>query len=328
MALQGATFYFDGVQAGDRRILAKAITLIESSHPDHRIVARELIEMTLPHSGKAIRVGITGVPGAGKSTFIESFGSILTGLGHQVAVLAVDPSSKRSGGSILADKTRMEKLSVDPNAFIRPSPSGDTLGGVARMTRETILLCEAAGFDVILVETVGVGQSETTVAEMVDFFLMLMITGAGDTLQGIKKGILEMVDAVAITKADGDNMQRAEATQKELTFALHLLQPTTATWHPQVVTCSALTLAGLDALWDLILKHNQALSETGELQENRRRQALQWMKTLLQDRLRYHFLTRPGMQEQILAYEARITRGEITPDHAARELYQFYQQAD
>ena len=224
MTLQKRNF-ISTVKRGDRRILAKAITLIESSHPHHRIVARHLIEMALPLSGRAIRVGITGVPGAGKSTFIESFGTLFTGLGHRVAVLAVDPSSKRSGGSILADKTRMEKLSVDPGAFIRPSPSGDTLGGVTRMTRETMLLCEAAGFDIILVETVGVGQSETTVAGMVDFFLVLMITGAGDSLQGIKKGILELADAVAINKADGDNKERAERTQKELAFAMHLLQP-------------------------------------------------------------------------------------------------------
>ena len=325
MTCHGMEYYFDGVKKGDRRILAKAITLIESSLPEHRALARCLIEAALPLSGRSIRLGITGVPGAGKSTFIESFGTLLTRRGHRVAVLTVDPSSKRSGGSILADKTRMEKLAVDPDAFIRPSPSGGTLGGVAKMTRESMLLCEAAGFDVILVETVGVGQSETTVAGMVDFFLVLMITGAGDGLQGIKMGILELADAVAINKADGDNVERAERTRKELADAMRLLHAESAIWSPRVVTCSALNMTGLEHLWKLIQEHDSCLSRAGELQIHRKQQALQWMWALLEERLRDHLFSCPGITEQIKKYEERIINGITTPTVASRELFLLYE---
>jgi LAO/AO transport system kinase len=320
MTVQNLEYYLDGIKKGDRRILAKAITLVESSHPDHRALARRLVESVLPLSGKAVRVGVTGVPGVGKSTFVENFGTLLIEKGHKVAVLAVDPSSQRSGGSILADKTRMEKLAVNPGAFIRPSPSGGTLGGVAKMTRETILVCEAAGFDVTLVETVGVGQSETTVAGMVDFFLILMLTGAGDVLQGIKKGILELADAVAINKADGDNIERAEKTRKELEAAMHLLQPVSATWTPPVMTCSAVTLEGLAYLWDQILEHNRRMTRTGELQEKRKTQALQWMWAMIEDGLKERFFKHPQIKAKIAEYEARIKNGKSLPTTAAREL--------
>ena len=320
MTVQNLEYYLDGIKKGDRRILAKAITLVESSHPDHRALARRLVESVLPLSGKAVRVGVTGVPGVGKSTFVENFGTLLIEKGHKVAVLAVDPSSQRSGGSILADKTRMEKLAVNPGAFIRPSPSGGTLGGVAKMTRETMLVCEAAGFDVTLVETVGVGQSETTVAGMVDFFLILMLTGAGDVLQGIKKGILELADAVAINKADGDNIERAEKTRKELEAAMHLLQPVSATWTPPVMTCSAVTLEGLAYLWDQILEHNRRMTRTGELQEKRKTQALQWMWAMIEDGLKERFFKHPQIKAKIAEYEARIKNGKSLPTTAAREL--------
>jgi len=317
-------YYIEGVKKGDRRVLAKAITLVESSHPAHRKTARRLIEALLPFSGRTVRVGITGVPGAGKSTFIESFGSLLTGAGHRVAVLAVDPSSKRSGGSILADKTRMERLAANPGAFIRPSPSGDTSGGVAKMTREAMLLCEAAGFDVIIVETVGVGQSETTVAGMVDFFLVLMITGAGDALQGIKMGVLELASAVAINKADGENSDRADRTRKELADALRLMHSASAGWQPRVVTCSALTLAGLKELWELILEHHHCLSQSGALEAHRKQQNLQWMWALLEDRLKDRFISCPGVREKITELEGRILGGDVTPTVASRELFFLY----
>lgn len=325
MTCHDMEYYLEGIQKGDRRILAKAITLVESSLPEHRALARHLIEASLPLAGKSIRIGVTGVPGAGKSTLIESFGTLLTRQGHRVAVLSVDPSSKRSGGSILADKTRMERLATDPDAFIRPSPSGGTSGGVAKMTRETMLLCEAAGFDVILVETVGVGQSETTVAGMVDFFLVLMITGAGDGIQGIKMGILELANAVAINKADGDNLERAERTCRELAEAMHLLHAESAVWSPRVVTCSALNMTGLDDLWKLIQEHNRRLSQAGELQAHRKRQALQWMWSLLEERLKDHFFSCPGTREKIAEYESRIINGAMTPTVASRELFLLYE---
>ena len=243
-----------GVRKQDRRLLSKTITLIESARPDHQQLARKIVDEVLPHTGKAIRLGITGVPGVGKSTFIESLGMLLVQSGHRVAVLAVDPSSSRSGGSVMADKTRMEKLAVEENAFIRPSPSGGTLGGVARKTRETMMVCEAAGFNVIIVETVGVGQSETTVASMVDFFLVLMLAGAGDELQGIKRGVLELADALAINKADGDNIEKAQKAAKIYTTALHMLQPASPNWDPPVLTCSALEMTGIAEIWQTVLK--------------------------------------------------------------------------
>jgi GTPase len=320
MGIQPLAYYREGILKGDRRILAKAITLIESRHPDHREMGRLLVEELLPHTGRAVRLGITGVPGVGKSTFIESFGMQLIAVGHKVAVLAVDPSSQRSGGSILADKTRMEQLCKADQAFIRPSPSGGTLGGVARMTRESLLLCEAAGFDVVIVETVGVGQNETTVAGMVDFFLILMITGAGDELQGIKKGILELADAVAINKADGDNIQRAEKTRKELEMALHLVQPATLTWTPPVMTCSAVAHNGLMAIWETVQEHHRRLAASGELPAKRKSQSLEWMWALIHEGLQERFDRHPEIQRCLAQTVARVKNGELGPTTAARAL--------
>jgi LAO/AO transport system kinase len=313
-------YYLYGVLSGDRRVLAKAITLVESRLPAHRELSQQLVEALLPHTGGAVRLGISGVPGVGKSTFIENFGMLLVDQGQRVAVLAVDPSSLRSGGSILADKTRMERLANSPSAFIRPSPSGGTLGGVARMTRETLLLCEAAGFDVIIVETVGVGQSEAVVASMVDFFLLLMITGAGDALQGIKKGILELAHAVAINKADGDNAQPAERTRKELESALHLMQPVSATWTVPVVTCSAVTLAGLDSIWGLVQEHRRRLWATGELQARRKEQSLQWMGALIEEGLKERFYGHPAVCAQLDLVVDQVRREQMSPTRAAHEL--------
>ena len=313
-------YYLNGVVQGDRRMLAKAITLVESRLPAHRDTAQQLIEALLPRTGQAVRLGITGVPGVGKSTFIENFGMRLIDRGHRLAVLAVDPSSPRSGGSILADKTRMERLAGSPSAFIRPSPSGGTLGGVARMTRETMLLCEAAGFDVVIVETVGVGQSESAVASMVDFFLLLMITGAGDALQGIKKGILELAHAVAINKADGENLALAEKTRKELANAMHLMHPDSAAWTPPVVTCSALSQAGLDAIWDIVRNHREKGLATGELQERRKEQALQWMWALVEEGLKDRFRRHPAVRDCLADTAAQVRRGQMTPTNAAHRL--------
>jgi LAO/AO transport system kinase len=320
MGEKDPNFYIDGVRSGNRRILAKTITLIESAHPVHRQLGRSVVDGLLPYTGKAARIGITGVPGVGKSTFIESFGMMLVETGHRVAVLAVDPSSTRSGGSVMADKTRMERLAVAPEAFIRPSPSGGTLGGVARMTRETLLVCEAADFDVVIVETVGVGQSETTVASMVDFFLVLMLAGAGDELQGIKKGVLELADAVAINKADGDNREKAEKARRSYEMALHLLNPATPTWSPPVLTCSALTLAGVDAIWETIKDYRSKMSATGELEEKRRRQALAWMWSRIEDGLKDRFFGHPAVGERLKEIEASVERGELSPTMGAETL--------
>ncbi len=313
-------FYIDGVRSGNRRILAKTITLIESAHPAHRQLGRTVVDRLLPFTGTAARLGITGVPGVGKSTFIESFGMMLVEMGHRVAVLAVDPSSTRSGGSVMADKTRMERLSVAPGAFIRPSPSGGTLGGVARMTRETLLICEAAGFDVVIVETVGVGQSETTVASMVDFFLVLMLAGAGDELQGIKKGVLELADAVAINKADGDNLEKAKKAQRSYEMALHLLNPATPTWSPPVLTCSALTMAGVDTIWKTIQDYHRRLTGTGELEEKRQRQALAWMWSRIEDGLKDRFFSNPAVKDRLKAIETSVERGDLSPTVGAETL--------
>ncbi|WP_054029415.1 methylmalonyl Co-A mutase-associated GTPase MeaB [Desulfatitalea tepidiphila] len=320
MAAESLNYYLDGIASGDRRVLAKAITLVESRLAAHRDLAHRLIEEVMPRSGNAVRLGITGVPGVGKSTFIENFGMHIIDRGHRLAVLAVDPSSQRSGGSILADKTRMERLAASPSAFIRPSPSGGTLGGVARMTRESMLVCEAAGFDVVIVETVGVGQSESTVASMVDFFLLLMITGAGDALQGIKKGILELAHAVAINKADGANLELAEKTRRELASAMHLMQPTTATWTPPVVTCSALSQTGLDAIWEIIQDHRTRTMASGELQDRRKEQALQWMWDLIEAGLKDRFFRHPAVGERLGDLSARVRQGRMTPTRAAGEL--------
>ena len=320
MVKQEPNYYIDGVRSGNRRILAKTITLIESAHPAHRQLGRSVVDSLLPYTGKAVRLGITGVPGVGKSTFIESFGMMLVERGHNVAVLAVDPSSTRSGGSIMADKTRMERLAINQQAFIRPSPSGGTLGGVGRMTRETMLVCEAAGFDVVIVETVGVGQSETTVASMVDFFLVLMLAGAGDELQGIKKGVLELADAVTINKADGDNVEKAEKARRSYEMALHLLNPATPTWSPPVLTCSALNMVGIDHIWSTVKEYRQRLSNTGELDEKRRRQALSWMWSRIEDGLRERFYSHPQVSSRLRDIEASVQRGELSPTVGAESL--------
>ena len=286
-------YYVQGVLEQNRRMLAKAITLIESTLPAHRDLSRAIIDRILPFTGKAMRIGITGIPGVGKSTFIEGLGMKLVQKGYQVAVLAVDPSSSRSGGSIMADKTRMEKLSVEERAFIRPSPSGETLGGVAGKTRETMLLCEAAGFDVIIIETVGAGQSETMVASMVDFFLVLMLAGAGDELQAIKKGVLELADAIAINRADGDNVERAQNAKKIYETVLHLIHPASLSWTPPVVTCSALEMTGIDEIWKIISDHRKTLTVSGELETKRKKQALEWLWFLWKKGLRSGFIKTP-----------------------------------
>jgi LAO/AO transport system kinase len=315
-------YYIDGILSRDKRLLAKTITLVESSLAAHQEIARRVIDQILPHTGKAVRLGITGVPGAGKSTFIETLGTLLVSRGHQVAVLAVDPSSRRSGGSVLADKTRMEKLSANEKAFIRPSPSGGTLGGVARKTRETLLICEAAGFDVIIVETVGVGQSESTVASMVDFFLVLMIAGAGDELQGIKKGLLEMADAIAVNKADGDNIERAELARRQVAFAMHLLTPSTPTWTPPVMTCSSLesTAAGIEKIWEAVLDHRRKLEATGELEEKRRQQSLDWMWFLIEESLKERFYEHAEIKKALPAIAREVKNGTLAPTVAVSKL--------
>ena len=323
MISEDPQFYVQGVLNGDRRLIAKTITLIESSLSAHQRLAQTIIDLLLPYSGKAIRLGITGVPGVGKSTFIESLGTMLVKRGHRVAVLAVDPSSKRSGGSVLADKTRMEKLAVEQRAFIRPSPSGGTLGGVARKTRETMILCEAAGFDVIIVETVGVGQSETAVASMVDFFLVLMIAGAGDELQGIKKGILELADAVAVNKADGDNIERAEFARKQYETALHFLAPSSLNWTPPVLTCSALGMIDIDVIWENVIKHHTIFTKTGELKANRKKQAVDWMWSLVKEGLNDRFYQNPEVKKNLPETIREVENGTIASTIAASRLLNF-----
>ncbi|WP_028584324.1 methylmalonyl Co-A mutase-associated GTPase MeaB [Desulfogranum mediterraneum] len=314
------SYFIQGVLDHNRLLLARTITLIESTLQTHQDIARNVISELLPHTGKAVRLGITGVPGAGKSTFIESFGTMLTGLGYRVAVLAIDPSSTRSGGSILGDKTRMERLAVNDMAFIRPSPSGGSLGGVARKTRETMLLCEAAGFDVIIVETVGVGQSETTVASMVDFFLVLQISGAGDELQGIKKGVLEVADAIVVNKADGDNITRAKLAKKQYETALHLVTPSSPNWAPPVMTCSALEEKGLNEVWETITQHKKVMSATGELDEKRKEQALSWMWFLVKEGLETWFYNNEKIKDVLPGIRDSVETGKKAPTRAADEL--------
>ena len=320
--------YVEGVLRQDRRTLSRAITLIESSLPSHKGTGLVVVNELLPYTGKAVRLGITGIPGAGKSTFIEALGTMLVRKGHQVAVLAVDPSSPRSGGSILADKTRMERLSGEEKAFIRPSPSGDTLGGVAKKTREAMLLCEAAGYDVVIVETVGAGQSDVAVASMVDFFLVLMISGAGDELQGIKKGILELADAIAINKADGDNIERARLARKQYETALHFLTPSTSSWSPPVLTCSALSMTGISEIWETVLAHREKLSSTGELEVKRRKQSLEWMWFMVKDGIKEWFYKNPDVQKLLPKIAKEVEEGAITPTAAASELLFFLDNAD
>ncbi|GAB3456634.1 methylmalonyl Co-A mutase-associated GTPase MeaB [Insolitispirillum peregrinum] len=312
--------YVNGVLAGNRAIIGRAITLIESRAERHRALAKEVLMRLVPHSGKAHRIGISGVPGVGKSTFIETFGTNLTGAGHKVAVLAVDPTSSRTGGSILGDKTRMAKLSTDENAFIRPSPTGGYLGGVARATRETMIVLEAAGFDVVLVETVGTGQSETLVADMVDFYLVLMLPGAGDELQGIKKGILELADMIAVNKCEGDNDRRALAARVEYKNALNIMTPASPNWKPPVVTISGLNNYGLDTLWEKIQDHRKILTDSGELPAKRREQQITWMWSMLKERLVLALERDPAVAERIPSIEHDVAAGTMTATVGAETL--------
>jgi len=312
--------YVAGVLAGNRAVLARAITLVESNSRLHEAQAQEVLNRLLPHTGKAKRVGITGVPGVGKSTFIETFGCYLVERGHKLAVLTIDPTSARSGGSILGDKTRMEKLCVSPNAFIRPSPSGDNLVGVARRTRETMLLCEAAGFDTILVESVGVGQSEITLHSMVDVFVLLLLPGAGDELQGIKKGIIEMADLVLINKADGDNRMRAERARADQDAALHYLQPATPGWKTEVALVSGLTGDGVPDVWERIEKFYAALEPKGFIAKRRQQQALEWLGDLIHDELRRRFDHDPRVTMKLPELKEALLRGEMTVVRAAKVL--------
>ncbi len=312
--------YVQGIINGDRVILSRAITLIESNLPAHMDTAQQILMQLLPYSGKSIRVGITGVPGAGKSTFIEALGCRLCNEGHKVAVLAVDPSSTVTKGSILGDKTRMEELSRNPRAFIRPSPSSGTLGGVTRKSRETMLICEAAGYDVLLIETVGVGQSEVTVRSMVDFFLLLMITGAGDDLQGMKKGVVELADAIVINKADGDNKQRAMMAKVDYDRILHYLRPATEGWVTKSHTCSAYTGEGIPELWNVITKFRQVTGEAGIFERRRRTQMLSWVQSMVQEYLQSLFFTHPGIQQNRSAIEQAVTEGKLSATMAVKEL--------
>jgi len=309
-----------GVLAGNRAMLGRAITLIESRNPVHQRLGAELSLKLFPHSGKAFRVGITGVPGVGKSTFIEAFGCNLIREGLKVAVLAVDPTSPVSGGSILADKTRMERLGVAPNAFIRPSPSGGTLGGVARTTRQTIVVCEAAGFDVILVETVGTGQSEVAVSDMTDFFLVLMLPGAGDELQGIKKGVLEIADMIVVNKADPDNEVRAKQAVIHYRNALHIMHPRSPSWRPPVSMCSALRNVGLDEIWKRLTEYREKLTATGEFHEKRRDQRIKFMWSMLQDRLMSDVKSNPGVVAALPRIESELREGRLTVTLAVEQI--------
>jgi len=312
--------YKDRILAGDRTALARAITLIESTKPADNAAAQELLQLLLPHAGRAIRLGITGVPGVGKSTTIDQLGTNLVNAGHRVAVLAVDPTSKRTGGSILGDKTRMSQLAPLANAFIRPSPTSGTLGGVTRKTRETMVLLEAAGFDVVIVETVGVGQSEVAVADMVDFFLVLLLAGGGDDLQGIKKGIIELADMIAINKADGDNVTRAQRAANEYQNAIAIFTPKSAAWLPPVVTISGRTNLGLDALWEKICAHRRLMHENGEFAERRRRQAVEWMRDMLSDRLLHAVKANPAVAARLPEIESAVRDGRLFPTRAVDDI--------
>jgi LAO/AO transport system kinase len=309
-----------GVRAGDRTMLSRAITLIESKRTDHRHAAAALMQTLVQATGAAVRVGITGAPGVGKSTLIDAFGSMLTGDGRKVAVLAVDPSSRRTGGSILADKTRMARLANDPNAFIRPSPSSGTLGGVAAKTRETMLLCEAAGYGVVLVETIGVGQSEIAVADMTDFFLVLALSGAGDELQALKKGVVELADMIAVNKADGDNVSRAKLAASQFSAALHILSPRSPNWAPPVMTCSATTGEGIPALWSHILDHRRQLTASGELAARRGEQQVKWMWTMLEERLFAPLRSDRALKSALPRIESDVAAGRLAPASAVEKI--------
>jgi LAO/AO transport system kinase len=316
--------FVTGILAGNRTILSQAITLVESSLPEHYEAAQVIIEKCLPFSGRSIRIGITGVPGAGKSTFIETFGLHITGSGRKLAVLTVDPSSEKTKGSILGDKTRMEQLSIHPGAFIRPSPTTGALGGVARKTRETIILCEAAGFDTIIVETVGVGQSETEVFSMVDFFLLLMLAGSGDELQGIKRGIMEMADMIAITKADGANKQPAENARIAFQNALHFFPKKSSGWLPEVHTCSALTNTGIKELWEIIMEYVAFTVETGYFESFRKEQAVVRMHTTIKEFLTNSFYNQEDIKSLVPEVERQLHEGTITSYKAAIKLLDIY----
>ena len=309
-----------GIRSGDRATLARAITLVESKRADHQATAHRLVQELLRNTGQAVRLGITGAPGAGKSTTIDALGTYLTAAGQKVAVLAVDPSSTRTGGSILGDKTRMARLGQDPNAFIRPSPSSGTLGGVAAKTRETMLICEAAGFDVIVVETVGIGQSETAVSDMTDFFLALMIPGAGDELQGIKKGVVELADMIAVNKADGDNVARARVAAADYRAALNILAPRSPNWSPPVVTFSALTGNGVPELWKQVEAHRAAMTKSGELTARRREQQVKWMWSMLEERLTARLRSDPAVRAKLKAAEAAVAEGKLAPTLAVEQI--------
>ena len=311
---------FDGIISGNRVMLSRAITLIESSRTDHAAKAQALLEKCLPFAGKSMRIGITGTPGVGKSSFIETFGTHITEAGHQLAVLAIDPSSQLSHGSILGDKTRMMHLSMNPKAFIRPSPAGDSLGGVARKTRESILLCEAAGFDRIIVETVGVGQSETAVASMTDFFLLLLLPGAGDELQGIKRGIVEMADLVAVNKADGDREMLAKQAKAFYNNALHYFPPKASQWLPQAVTCSALSKMGIADIGRLINDYQVFTKENNYFYERRQAQEKFWLHETIEAALKKHFFETPSVSAQLSAIEAAVVNGQKTPFAGAEAL--------
>ncbi|MBC8404118.1 MAG: methylmalonyl Co-A mutase-associated GTPase MeaB [Planctomycetes bacterium] len=327
-ALPGPAELADAIRNGNRGLLARAITLVESQRPRHQQQAQELLQLLLPQAGAAHRIGVTGVPGVGKSTFLERFGMQLLEHGHRVAVLAVDPSSSLNGGSILGDKARMHHLAQHANAFIRPSPSGNTLGGVARRTRESMMLCEAAGFDVVLVETVGVGQSETMVAQMVDFFLVLMLPGAGDELQGIKKGILELADVIAVNKADGDNQVKARIAVRDYSAALHYLRARSAHWQPSAMAVSGLEGVGLDELWQLILQHKIALTGAGEWEQNRAEQRSHWLWEQIEERLLTAFRSNRKVQAKLSEIEAEVMAQRLPATQGAMDLLAAFFEAD
>ncbi len=316
--------YVEGILRGDITLLSKAVTLVESSNPKHQEIAQEIIKLCLPHSGKSIRIGITGVPGVGKSTFIEALGSYITQQGGKLAVLAIDPSSERSKGSILGDKTRMEELSGDKNAYIRPSPSAGSLGGVARKTRETIILCEAAGFNHIFIETVGVGQSETAVHSMTDFFLLLMLAGAGDELQGIKRGIMEMADLIAINKADGNNIEKAQLAKIQYKNAIHLFPRKDSGWEPGVLTCSAVRKSGIAEIWNEIEKYRQLTVANGWFDTRRNQQATYWMHETIREQLYRDFYGNQIIKHKIEEFESLVLNNQISSFAAAGKLLEMY----
>ncbi|MEL6635119.1 MAG: methylmalonyl Co-A mutase-associated GTPase MeaB [Bacteroidota bacterium] len=318
-------YYLRGIENGDRVVLGQAITLIESTRPDHQRLARSLVEACLPRAGRSTRLGITGTPGVGKSTFIEALGQYLLEQDHRLAILAIDPSSQRSGGSILGDKTRMEVLTSHEAAFIRPSPAGNSLGGVARQTRETILLCEAAGYDTLIVETVGVGQSETAVHSMVDFFLLLLLPGAGDELQGIKRGIVEMADLIAVNKADGNRLSLAKNTQLAYRNALHLFPPSAKDWSPRVLGCSALERQGMAEIWTQVLDYRQQMQASGYWEEHRRQQSAYWFRESIDRLLREIFYQHPAIAKRLEDLESRVLAGQVSSFGAAQQLLDLFQ---